>query len=63
MSTLWVVITLRSWPAMPVRLIMVAPALQIVGGGTSVLLAMAYSLVADAVSEPARCVTFTLVCA
>lgn len=45
---------------MPVQLIMVAPALQIVGGGSSVLLAMAYSLVADAVSEPVRYVKSSL---
>jgi hypothetical protein len=60
MFTLWVVIILRSWPAVPVQFIVVAPALQIVGGGSSVLLAMAYSLIADAVSEPVRCVKASL---
>ena len=58
MWTLWVAVALRSWPIIPVQTVILGPLLQILGGGTSVLLATAYSLVAEAVSESTRQVLF-----
>lgn len=54
LSTLWMMVVLRFWEHIPIYFILASPAFQIVGGGTCVLLALTYSLVADAVVEAAR---------
>jgi len=45
---------LHFWQSISIYSVMLAPTLQVLGGGTSVLLAMVYSLIADAVSESTR---------
>ncbi|ROW15669.1 hypothetical protein VPNG_02111 [Cytospora leucostoma] len=58
-STLWMMVVLRFWEQIPVYFTVASPAFQVVGGGTSVLLAMAYSLVADAVPNAIRVDSFS----
>lgn len=52
MKTLWIMVVLSG--TVPVRWFLAAPVFQMVGGGGSVMVAMLYSLAADAISEANR---------
>ena len=60
-------IVLRFWGQIPIQLFLLSHVFEIVGGGESVVLAMLYSIAADAVPDAERyvdsaqydCISFT----
>jgi len=54
LTLVWVFGVLRFWQVIPVRLIWIAPFLQAIGGGNTVIVAVTYSIVADVELEANR---------
>jgi len=58
----WTYMILRFWHTIPVRLIILAPAFMIIGGGYTVVVAVLYSIAADVESDANRYVCNRLIC-
>jgi hypothetical protein len=50
----WSLITLRFWKSIPVRAILLSPALQVIGGGYNVISAVIFSMASDMESTENR---------
>jgi PCFT/HCP family folate transporter-like MFS transporter 1/3 len=60
----WTYLILHFWHTIPaVRLIILAPAFMVIGGGYTVVIAVLYSIAADVESDANRYVCDRLICA